>query len=157
VSPAVVWARLACTTAIAVSLAVVLAPPRPPLRLPRVAATALGLAAGVALFAAAARRAPALPRRSAAGQLLLALCAANEELLWRRVLLGELLPLGPVAALALSSAAFAAAHRRAPLLHAATGSAFGGVYLATGFLGAAVAAHWAYNTLVGSLVQRVPP
>src|SRR5262249_30740830 len=81
-------------------------------------------------------------------QLFLGLCAANEELLWRRLLLGELLIAGPVAALALSSAGFAIAHRRARLLHVGTGSAFGALYLATGLLSASIAAHWAYNALV---------
>jgi membrane protease YdiL (CAAX protease family) len=157
VSAVAVWSRLACTTALAVSLALVLVPSRPALRLPRPAATAAGLAAGVALFAAAARRAPIWPRRSVAAQLVLGLCATNEELLWRRLLLGELLPAGAFVALTVSSLGFAAVHRRARLLHAATGSAFGGVYLATGFLGASIAAHWVYNALVGSLVERVPP
>ena len=97
------------------------------------------------------------PRVTVRTSALLALCAANEEVLWRRVLLGELLFAGPAAALALSSAGFALAHRRARLLHIGTGSAFAGVYLATGFLGASIAAHWAYNVLVGGLLERRPP
>jgi membrane protease YdiL (CAAX protease family) len=37
-----------------------------------------------------------------------------------------------------------------------TGTCFGGVYLATGSLGASVAAHWLYNALVGALGDRPP-
>lgn len=157
------WLRIAAVTALAVSLTLVLEPPRPDPRVPRPLALAAGLIAGAALFVAASRRRPSVRRRRAsnsvvvARQLFLGLCAANEELLWRRVLLGELLFAGPVAALALSSAGFAIAHRRARLLHVGTGCVFGGVYVATGFLGASMAAHWLYNVLVAALFQRGPP
>jgi membrane protease YdiL (CAAX protease family) len=157
------WIRIAAGTALAYSLALALEPPHPGLRLPPALGTLAGLAAGAALFVAAVRCRPSLRGRRVptpvlvGRQLFLGLCAANEELIWRRVLLGELLVAGPVAALALSSAGFALAHRRARLLHVGTGSAFGGVYLATGFLGASIAAHWAYNTLVGGLAERGPP
>jgi Type II CAAX prenyl endopeptidase Rce1-like len=155
--------RIATGTALAVSLALALEPPHPDPRLPRPVALAVGMVAGAALFVAASRRRPRFGRRRGAKlvragrQLFLGLCAVNEELLWRRVLLGELLYAGPVAALALSSAGFALAHRRARLLHVGTGSAFGGVYLATGFLGASITAHWVYNTLVAELFERGPP
>ena len=157
------WIRVAAGTALAVTLALAVEPPRPDPQLPRVPAALAGLVAGGVLFLAASRRLPSLRRRRVpasvlVGRLLvLALWAANEEILWRRVLLGELLTAGPVAALALSSAGFAVAHRRARLLHAGTGSAFGGLYLVTGFLGASIAAHWMYNSLVGGLVERGPP
>jgi membrane protease YdiL (CAAX protease family) len=157
------WIRIAAVTAAAVSLALVLEPPHPDRRVSRPLALGAGLIAGIALFVAASRRRPSLRRPRAsksllvARQLFLGLCAANEELLWRRLLLGELLFAGPVAALALSSAGFAIAHRRARLLHVGTGCAFGGVYVVTGVLGASIAAHWLYNVLVAALFQRGPP
>jgi membrane protease YdiL (CAAX protease family) len=77
------------------------------------------------------------------------LLALDEEIIWRLVLLGELLVFGAVAALSLSTVAFALAHR-ARLLHLATGAAFGGLYLATGVLAASIAAHWVYNALVSA-------
>jgi hypothetical protein len=139
----------------------VLSPPQPPVHLVPGLALALGAAAGAVLFGALARRRPSFagtPSRRVVGrQLFLGLCAANEEVLWRRVFLGELLVAGPLAALALSSAGFALAHRRARLLHIGTGSVFGGVYLTTGFLGASIAAHWTYNALVGGFLERGPP
>ncbi len=87
----------------------------------------------------------------------LALAAANEEVLWRRVMLGELLRSGVVAALAGSTLGFALAHRARPGLHLGTGLAFGGVYLATGALGASIAAHLTYNLCLLSLRARVEP
>jgi membrane protease YdiL (CAAX protease family) len=157
------WIRIAAGTALAVSLALALEPPQPGPQVPRGLAVAAGIFAGGVLFVALSRLRPSIRRRGAAGsvlvgrQLFLALCAANEEVLWRRVLLGELLVAGPLAALALSSAGFALAHRRARLFHIGTGSVFGGVYLTTGFLGASIAAHWTYNALVGGLLERGPP
>ena len=156
------WLRVATTTALALTLGLALSPPHPRVRTADGVAVALGAVAGVVLFAALLRRSPALTRLgtapSALGrQIFLGVCAANEEVLWRRILLGELLPAGGLAALAVSSAGFALAHRRAKRLHLATGVTFGGVYLATGVLGASIAAHWMYNALVGSIVERVPP
>jgi membrane protease YdiL (CAAX protease family) len=162
-TPRALSIRIAAGTALPVSLALALEPPQPDPRLPRALAAVVGILAGSVLFVAASRCRPSLQRRAATKsvlvgrQLFLALWAANEELLWRRVLLGELLVAGPLAALALSSAGFGLAHRRARLLHVGTGSAFGGLYLATGFLGASIAAHWTYNTLVGGLLERGPP
>jgi len=157
------WARIAAGSALAASLTLLLEPPHPGRHVTLPLALAAGLIAGGALFVVASRRRPSCRQRRArksvvvGRQLFLGLCAANEELLWRRLLLGELLVAGPVVALALSSAGFAVAHRRARVLHAGTGSAFGAVYLATGFLGASIAAHWAYNTLVAGLFERGPP
>src|SRR5262249_12767200 len=163
VSARAFWARIAAGPALTVSLTLVLEPPRPGRHVCMPLALGAGLIAGTALFVTASRRRPSFRGRRArksvvvCRQLFLGLCAANEELLWRRLLLGELLVTGPVVALALSSAGFAIAHRRACALHAGTGSAFGAVYLATGFLGASIAAHWAYNTLVAGLFERGPP
>jgi membrane protease YdiL (CAAX protease family) len=156
------WGRVATATLLAVSLGLALSPPQPRARLSTAAATAFGAAAGIVLFTVAVRRPPAIAHLGAGAalvsrQLFLGLCAANEEVLWRRVLLGELLPAGGLAALAVSSAGFAAAHRRARPLHGLTGLTFGGIYLATGVLTASIAAHWAYNAFVGSLAERRPP
>ena len=87
--------------------------------------------------------------------VLLTVKSAEEEALWRGVVLGHLaLLLGRAGALAVSTALFGAAHvrrqRTAAVAHIATGSVFGVVYLATGRLVAAVAAHGAYNLLVGA-------
>jgi membrane protease YdiL (CAAX protease family) len=140
------WTRLVGATAVAIALVVSLSPPGPPLRLPVVAAAPAGLLAGAALSLAVRRGASAASRPSLAVLALLAVSAANEELIWRRVLAGELLRAGALAALAGSTVLFALAHRGRPGLHLATGGLFGGLYLATGALTAAVAAHWAYNT-----------
>jgi len=156
------WIRTAAGTALAVTLALVLEPPQPDPRVPSTPALLAGLAAGGALFVVVSRRRPSFRCRrgaksaSVGRHLFLALCAANEEVVWRRTLLGELLPAGALVALVVSSAGFALAHRQARLLHAGTGSAFGVLYLATGFLGASIAAHWVYNASVGSVLERPP-
>ena len=157
------WLCVAAASCLALGLGLALSPPRPHARVGAPAAVLLGAAAGAALFAAAARRLPALRARDLRARVLFArngllcLCAANEEVLWRRVVLGELLVAGPLAALAASSVAFGLAHRRSRVLHVATGAAFGGLYLATGALAASLAAHWTYNTLVASHVAGEPP
>ena len=154
------WGRVVTATVLAASLGLALTPPHPPLRVSIILAVALGAAAGLALFVAASRRRPGFPCSRASSsigrQLFLGLCAANEEVVWRRTLLGELLPAGALVALAVSSAGFGLAHRQARLLHVGTGSAFGVLYLATGFLGASIAAHWVYNASVGSVLERPP-
>ena len=156
------WARLAVTTALALALLLAVSPARPVSRLPQTVALAAGAAAGVLLFVGAARTTPRLPplrggvRLLAARHGVLGLWAANEEIVWRRIVLGALLPFGALAAVAVSSLGFALAHRRRQLLHLATGSCFGGVYLGTGSLGATVASHWVYNVLVGALADRPP-
>jgi membrane protease YdiL (CAAX protease family) len=130
------------------------------MRLSWPAAAALGTASGAALFTAATRRRPLLHVATRSISLLLArlgflgLWATNEEVIWRRVALGELLPRGIVPALAASSVGFALVHRARRWLHLGTGSAFGALYLATGALLASIAAHWVYNVLVGGMVDR---
>jgi membrane protease YdiL (CAAX protease family) len=155
------WIRLATVTALAVTLRLALSPPQPPLRAATAAAVALGTAVGAVLFGVVARQRPSFANASSprvvARQLFLGLCAANEEILWRRTLLGELLPMGAVAALVVSSASFAVAHHRSRLVHAGTGLVFGLLYLATGALAASIAAHWVYNACVSSLLARAPP
>ena len=82
---------------------------------------------------------------------MLVVAAAAEEVVWRRVVLGELLRAGPLAALAGSTLGFALVHRTRQSLHLGTGAAFGGLYLATGALAASIAAHWAYNVFLLTL------
>lgn len=156
------WVRVAVTTAVAVVLLLAVSPARPAPRLPQTVALSAGVAAGVLLFVGAARTTPRLPsvrggiRVLVAKHGVLGLWAANEEIVWRRVVLGELLPVGVLAAVAVSSLGFSLAHRRRQLLHLGTGSCFGAVYLGTGSLGATVTSHWLYNVLVGALADRPP-
>jgi membrane protease YdiL (CAAX protease family) len=162
------WGRLLLGSAAAVVLLVTASPPVPDGGLPAVSGVALGTGAGVLLYLCVARQLPVLPSRLASSPialgtaLFLAVAAVNEEILWRRVALGELLRIGPGAALAGSALGFALAHRARPALHVLTGSVFGAVYLATGALAAAVSAHWVYNLLLLWLADRrrsvpVPP
>ena len=123
-------------------------------------ATGAGLGCGVVLYMAVTRCRPLLPARrgsAAVGigtQTFLALLAANEEIVWRRVVLGELLGAGPVAAVLVSSVGFALVHRSRRGLQLCTGVVFGALYIATGVLAACVIAHWAYNALVGARIRR---
>jgi membrane protease YdiL (CAAX protease family) len=119
-----------------------------------------GIGAGVALFVTLARRAPQRFRPHAVAIRALVLtapallaAAVGEEAIWRYLLLGVLRGLaGTSGALAASTAAFAFAHGlggvRAVRIHVVTGACFGTVYIASGRLVAAVAAHLAYNLLV---------
>jgi membrane protease YdiL (CAAX protease family) len=148
------WGRLVLGTVVAVGLLLAVSPPMPTLRVPEPAALAVGASVGVLLYLAVSRRLPVLPSRAAplplalATALFLGVAAINEEILWRRVVLGELLRVGPAAALAGSMLGFAVAHRARPGVHLITGAAFGAVYLGTGALLASVAAHWTYNLLL---------
>ena len=114
-------------------------------------ALAAGCLAGASGFVVLARR--RIPASSIAtvpcGRLLargvvLTAKSAEEEAIWRALLLGALLrPLGLLAALTVSTLLFAGTHvvrqgRRA-WAHLVTGSLFGLTYLATGRLSAAVA------------------
>lgn len=131
-------------------------------RLPAAAAMLGGLAAGVCLYRVLAGRWP--PRQfrrrpSAGGAIVVAARAAGEEVAWRGFLLGALAPaLGTAGAIPLSSAVFACAHRvdrsRDRLVHLLTGSVFGLVYVSTGRLTAAVAAHVAYNALAVATLRE---
>jgi ABC-2 type transport system ATP-binding protein len=124
-------------------------------------ALAAGAVTGLALFVVLARRwvPPGLGllsrRRLAARSLVLTAKSAQEEAIWRAVVLGALVaPLGRLGALVVSTAVFACAHLprqgRAAAAHLLSGLAFGAVYLATGRLVAAITAHAAYNVLVGA-------
>ncbi|HZQ03617.1 MAG TPA: CPBP family intramembrane glutamic endopeptidase [Gaiellaceae bacterium] len=157
---AALWLRLVTGAAATAVCLLALSPPRPAVRLPLPAACAAGAGCGLALFGVAARRRPRLlvaPARwplFAARLAVLGLWAANEEVVWRRVALGELLPAGVVPALVLSTIGFALLHRARRRLHLGTGGAFAAVYLTTGLLAASIVAHWTYNVLVGALVDR---
>jgi hypothetical protein len=115
----------------------------------------VGLLAGATVFAALHRR---RPRRRAGSRTLvprlarhgfLGLWAFNEEVVWRRLLMGELLVLGTLVALGVGTVVFALVHR-VRLLHVVTGATFGALYLSTGVIAASIAAHWTYNALVSS-------
>jgi membrane protease YdiL (CAAX protease family) len=84
--------------------------------------------------------------------LRIALGAGLEEIVWRGICLGGLaLVVGPLPALAVSSAAFAVWHwpslRGRCAVHLVTGAAFGAAFLLGG-LAAAIVAHVLYNLLV---------
>ena len=158
-------ALMPCTWVV---LSLVLSPPHPDRRVPLPAAVAAGLAAGRARFGGRARVVSMSPgglRTSPAARSVSRRRASrssgwlrsNEELLWRRLVLGGLLPGGALAALAVSTLGFALAHRARPALHLGTGATFGGLYLATGALAAPVAAHWAYNALLLAGLRRDAP
>jgi membrane protease YdiL (CAAX protease family) len=156
------WARVAGGTALAVTLLLALSPPSPPGRISWYAAMGLGTCAGLLLFSVITRRRPRLPATSGRTPVVLGklaffgLWATNEEVIWRRIALGELLRAGAVPALIVSAVGFALFHRVRPAVHLVTGGAFGAVYLSTGVLAASVAAHWAYNVLVDAFVGRAP-
>ena len=163
---AVAVSRLGAWTAVAVvaSLVAPSIPPLDPTVQPLADAIALGCLAGGCGFLLLARRPIAASAFSAlsrkrllARSAVLTAKSAEEEAIWRGLVLGVLVPpLGPLGALASSSAFFAVAHvgrlgRRA-WTHLATGSLFGMAYLVTGRIVAAMAAHSTYNVLVGVAV-----
>lgn len=124
-------------------------------------ALAAGVVSGAALFLVLAGGwVPAglglVPRRRLAARSFLIIGkSTQEEAFWRALVLGALVaPIGRLGALALSTVLFACAHLprqgRAAAAHLLSGLAFGAVYLATGRLIAAIAAHAAYNVLVGT-------
>jgi ABC-2 type transport system ATP-binding protein len=159
---AVAASRIGVWIGVAVGASLVAPAMRPldPTVRPLTEAIALGCLAGGCGFLLLARRpiAPsaftALPRkRLLARSAVLTAKSAEEEAVWRGLVLGSLVPpLGAHGALATSSALFALAHvgrlgRRA-WTHLATGSLFGLAYLVTGRIVAAMAAHSTYNVLV---------
>ena len=96
-------------------------------------------------------------RAMAVRWLTLGTTAALEEVFWRGVVLGGLrLLVGPLPALAASSAGFAIWHwsslRWRCAVHFLTGTAFGAAFLVGGLL-PAVIAHAFYNLLVDWAVQ----
>jgi membrane protease YdiL (CAAX protease family) len=154
------WPGVAIGVALATATAI--AAPAPAPTDPRVgtaAAAVLGGSLGILLFLALARARPSLPRGDelTSAQLIFLLgWAWVEETVWRRLLLASFAVVGGVAiGLVVATALFAFAHRRGRATHLLTGAAFGGAFVATGRLGAAVASHAVYNLLVaGSRVHR---
>jgi Type II CAAX prenyl endopeptidase Rce1-like len=119
----------------------------PPPRLPQPAAAAVGLAVAVVVWTMLARGRDSPPRSLLVPALI---AGASEEIVWRWGVLAGLAPrIGWVAAFGLSTAAFAYRHTRDEGLFAylILGGAFGGVFLATGRLAGAIAAHAGYNAL----------
>jgi membrane protease YdiL (CAAX protease family) len=151
-----VWMRIAVSTAVAAATLVIADPPRPETRLDWPLAMPVGAAAGTALFAGVVRRvrpvraAPTSPATLA----FLALFALNEEVIWRRLVLGEALRGGAFAGVAASTIAFSMMHRVRRATHLATGLVFGCTYVFTGSLAASIVAHWTYNALVASVLPR---
>ena len=155
------WGRLVAFTLVAWATVVLVDAPRPAAEVSPPLALLAGAFAGTGLFVALARTPPALPSATGAnvgvtvGKLaFLAVAATNEELVWRRLVLGEALRLGPVAAVAVSAVAFAVAHRARQGAHLVTGTAFGAAYVLTGSLAAPLAAHWTYNAFVAGALDR---
>jgi len=121
-----------------------IAGPRPRIAAP--AAIALGIATAVLLYTSLARG----RARPQARLLPAAAGGVFEEVVWRWGALAGTAPfLGWPAAYAASTVGFAGRHARgrAALPYLVLGTSFGGVFLATGRLEAAVAAHAAYNLL----------
>lgn len=156
------WASFFTWTTVASVTALGATPPHPDAEISWPHAVVAGTAVGGALFTIVLRRPPS----SVAGMsrvptavtthLFLVVCVVNEELIWRRFVLGELLAAGPFAAVAASSVVFAVAHRSRRTTHLLTGGVFGTLYVATGALSAAVAAHWTYNALVARAAASAP-
>jgi ABC-2 type transport system ATP-binding protein len=149
----------------AVAAVVLLAvpPPTPPtFGLPT--STLVGVGAAFVLYGVLARgRFPQARlrdlrrRRLAAKVVFLTSRGVVEEAIWRGLLLGALLlALEPWRAIATSSVLFALAHWRTQrwgmLAHLATGTTFALVYVGSGSLVAAMAAHVTYNLIVATAV-----
>ena len=148
-----------CTTMVA---ALAIAPSVDPIISVGAFAPLVGIASGAVLFCSLSRRSipydglrRAPKRRLLARSLVLSLKSAQEEAVWRGVVLGVIVgTAGRAGALVLSTAAFAAAHLsshgRLALVHVLTGAVFGAAYVVTGDLTAAISAHIAYNVLIGA-------
>ncbi len=140
-------------------LALVLLAPTAPLRQPIAARTGVpvGLVLGAMLFATLARggRRPLRirPPGVVAAALAVAAAGAGEEAVWRGFALARLAAgIGVAGALVATTAAFAATHfpalrLRGVAVHLGTGSVFGLLFVGTGSLVCAAAAHGAYNLL----------
>jgi membrane protease YdiL (CAAX protease family) len=102
------------------------------------------------------RRLPLRGRVRVAKHAFIALWAVNEELVWRRLVLGESLRAGAITAVMISTVGFAVAHRARQPTHLVTGAAFSGLYVATGTLAAPIVAHWGYNALLALRIDRAP-
>jgi membrane protease YdiL (CAAX protease family) len=156
--PLALWLRFGAELALAAGLLALVEPESPRQTLPHPTAMAIGAASGLLLMLALARTArPPLrirrERRRLFGvkALLLSMSSTAEEVVWRWFAIGTLAAaVGTAGAFIAATAGFAIAHvqTRAMIVHLLTGATFGTVYLATGSLLAAVAAHVSYNLLV---------
>jgi membrane protease YdiL (CAAX protease family) len=129
-------------------------------RLSQLASVAVGVTAGAILFGILARclRPPPLAAPHVARTVGLltprvAVGALVEETFWRYLVLCSLIaPLGLCAAVLTTTAAFALAHLhqgvRRVRVHLLTGATFAYLYVGSGHLAAAIAAHASYNLLV---------
>jgi len=150
---------------LATALATVGLPPAHGSTAPTAAALGAGAAAGLLLFRVLAGRWPRPPLRVRAWPVLcraaaIGAKAAIEEIAWRGYVLALLVPfLTSLGAVALTSCLFSLAHGdvrgRARLVHLATGGVFGGVYLSTGSLAAAILAHAVYNGAIAAAASGV--
>ncbi|HSX21385.1 MAG TPA: CPBP family intramembrane glutamic endopeptidase [Gaiellaceae bacterium] len=139
--------------AVAVPLLVFAGIAGPQPRMGAALSTAAGVAVAVALYLVFARSTARPPRRLA---LPAAVGAVNEEIVWRWGALAGTAPyISWPGAFALSTVVFAGTHTRtATFAYIIIGGAFAAVFLATGQLIAAIAAHGTYNLLV--LLWRRP-
>lgn len=150
------WTRIIVGGTLAIALPLTLdVPPPNELRAPPALGLALGLAAGVGLYAVVARRRlDAVASLTVVRMAFIVGWATVEEVVWRWLVLGGLALAVPAgAALVISAVAFACAHPRGRRGHFLAGATFGGLYLLTGTLLASVAAHAAYNHLVAASLQ----
>jgi ABC-2 type transport system ATP-binding protein len=160
---------LAISTATAVAALVVAGPEAPSTPLGAVPSLLAGVGAAGLLFVLLAGRMPlwrAPPRRRVASVTVkgtyLTVTSAAEEAFWRWLVLGGLAPVvGLVPAFLASTVGFALAHgvRRRDVVgvHLVTGAAFGGVYVVTGHVEAAMVAHVLYNWLVVAAIEAEAP
>lgn len=151
------WLRLGALCASALLALALADPPRPHRPWPESIAAAAGVGAGLLLYLAAARRPPGRPRCALGTAAVIAACAGAEEVLWRWLAVGELAArAGPLAALALTSVAFGAAHRDRVAARAVAGASFGAVYLGSASLLAAWLAHAVYNLCAAAGAEAGP-
>lgn len=155
---AVLWARLVLFGLLACATLVVLSPPRPehvPLATSLLPAAFAGALLFTVLHGRGARLAlPRLPVAVTVGRVaVMVALAVQEEVLWRRAVLGEALPASTVFALGVSTLGFALVHRVGRAKQVCTGATFGGVYVLSGSVVAASVTHAVFNLLVAATVD----
>lgn len=157
------WLRVSVGFAAAGATAMAAPAPAPTsARLGTIAAAALGVPLGALLYLVLSRARPHLPGAGELTQAQLTFLlgwAWVEEMLWRRLVLsGIALVGGATVGFLVATALFALAHPEGRRTHLLTGATFGGAFVATGRLAAAVASHAVYNLLVaGSRARQRPP
>jgi membrane protease YdiL (CAAX protease family) len=150
------WLRVVAQAGAALALLLLGEPRTPGTPMPPGPAFLLAIGAGAVLLLVLARRPLRLRiardrfRIVAAKAGVLGLLAFCEEVIWRWFAIGGLTPrVGAGVAFAASTIGFALCHAgqgtRAIRVHLLTGSTFGAVFLASGSLAAAAAAHATYN------------